>query len=119
MYGPVTHVPLLISAPGQRTRTDIHSLTSNVDLLPTILQIAGKDIPQWAEGRPMPGLGGSEDSERSIFPMMGKDNAAFQPITHASFVLLKGGYELLYYTGYRGHPDQYELYHLDEDPNEL
>jgi hypothetical protein len=33
--------------------------------------------------------------------------------------MIKGGYELLYYAGYPGHPDQYELYHLDEDPNEL
>jgi hypothetical protein len=32
---------------------------------------------------------------------------------------LKGGYELLLYTGYPGHDDQYELYHLDEDPDEL
>jgi arylsulfatase A-like enzyme len=119
MYTPVTHVPLLISAPGQQTRLDFHALTSNVDLLPTLLQIAGREIPAWVEGKPLPGFGGGEDPDRSIFPLMAKDNPAFQPIQRATFALLKGGYELLYYTGYPGHPDQNELYHLDEDPDEL
>ena len=119
MYAPVTHIPLVISAPGQASRSDFHSLTSNIDLLPTVLKIAGKKIPEWIEGRLLPGFGEDEDSTRSIFPLMGKDNAAFQPIKHATFVMIKGGYELLYYTGYPGHDDQFELYHLDEDPREL
>ena len=50
---------------------------------------------------------------------MAKDNAAFQPIRRATFAMIKGGHELLYYTGYPGHEDQYELYDLDEDPDEL
>jgi arylsulfatase A-like enzyme len=119
MYAPVTHVPLLISAPGQQARLDFHSVTSNLDLLPTALQLAGKELPGWVEGKLLPGFGGMEDGARSIFPLMAKDNAAFRPITHATFTMIQGGYELLYYTGYPGHPDQYELYHLDEDPNEL
>lgn len=119
MHAPVTHIPLLISAPGQTARSDFHSLTSNIDLLPAILQIAGKEVPPWVEGKLLPGFGGAEESDRSIFPLMGKDNAAFQPLTHATFAMIKGGYELLFYTGYRGHDDQFELYHLDEDPYEL
>jgi arylsulfatase A-like enzyme len=119
MYAPVTHIPLVISAPQQSTRSDVHSLTSNVDLLPTILQIVGRDIPPWMEGKLLPGLGGTEDAERSMYPMMGKDNAAFRPITHATFVLIKGAYELLYYTGYPDHADLFELYHLKDDPHEL
>jgi arylsulfatase A-like enzyme len=119
MYAPVTHIPLLISAPEQTARSDFYTGTSNVDLLPTILQIAGKEIPQWVEGRILPGFGGTEDAARSIFPMMAKDNAAFQPLRRATFAMIKGGHELLLYTGYPGHNDQYELYDLDEDPDEL
>ena len=33
--------------------------------------------------------------------------------------MIRGGYELLLYTGYPGHDDRFELYHLDEDPDEL
>jgi arylsulfatase A-like enzyme len=121
MYAPVTHIPLLISAPGQKTRSNFRSVTSNVDLLPTILHIADKEIPEWVEGKLLPGFDGSEDAEaeRSIFPVMAKDNPAFQSIAHATFAMIKGPYELLFYTGYRGHDDQFELYHLEEDPDEL
>ncbi|HEY3476047.1 MAG TPA: sulfatase/phosphatase domain-containing protein, partial [Anaerolineales bacterium] len=119
MYAPVTHIPLLISAPGQTTRSDFYTVTSNVDLLPTILKVAAQEIPPWTEGSVLPGFGGTEETARSIFSLMAKDNAAFRPLTQATFALMKGGYELLHYTGYPGHDDQYELYHLDEDPHEL
>jgi arylsulfatase A-like enzyme len=119
MYAPVTHIPLLISAPGQKSRSDFHSLTCNVDLLPTLLQIVGKEIPSWVEGRLLPGFGGTEDADRSIFPMIAKDNAAFRPIEHATFTLIKGAHELFFFTGYPGHADTFELYHLQEDPDEL
>jgi len=119
MYAPVTHIPLLIAAPGQQSRSDFHSLTSNLDLLPTLLQIAGKEIPNWVEGRLLPGFGGTEDEARSIFPMMAKDNAAFRPVKRATFTLLKGTHELIFFTGYPDHPDTFELYNLQEDPAEL
>jgi arylsulfatase A-like enzyme len=119
MYAPVTHIPLLIAAPGQQTRSDFHSLTSNLDLLPTLVQIVGQEIPDWAEGRLLPGFGGTEDPTRSIFSMVSKDNAAFRPIQHGSFALIKSPHELFFYTGYPNHPDAFELYNLQEDPDEL
>jgi arylsulfatase A-like enzyme len=121
MYAPVTHIPLLISTPGQATRSDFHSLTSNLDLLPTLLQIVGREIPGWIEGSILPGFGGSEgaNASRSIFPMVAKDNAAFRPIEHATFAMIKGAYELFFFTGYPDHPDAFELYNLQEDPIEL
>ena len=119
MYAPVTHIPLLISAPGQQTRTDFHTLTSNLDLLPTLLHIAGKEIPVWTEGRLLPGFGGTQDASRSLFPMGAKDNPAFQPLERATFTLIKGDHEFFYFTGYPGNQDSFELYHLQEDPDEL
>ena len=119
MHAPVTHIPLLISGPDQSNRADVYSVTSNIDLLPTLVQIAGQELPGWIEGRPLPGFGGREDGSRSIFPLMAKDNAAFQPIRHATFVLIKGAHELLYFTGYPGHEDRFELYDLEADPQEL
>jgi arylsulfatase A-like enzyme len=119
MYAPVTQIPLLISAPGQSTRVDFHSPTSNLDLLPTLLQIAGREIPGWVEGRILPGFGGAEDVSRSIFSMVAKDNASFRSIEHATFAMIKGSYELFFFTGYHGHPDSFELYNLQEDPQEL
>ena len=119
MYAPVTHIPLLISAPGQSTRVDYHSLTSNLDLLPTLMQISGSENPDWIEGQLLPGFGGTEDVARSIFSMVAKDNAAFRAIEHATFAMIKGSYELFFFTGYRDHLDSFELYNLQEDPEEL
>jgi arylsulfatase A-like enzyme len=119
MYAPVTHIPLLISAPGQGSRVDVHALTANLDLLPTLLQIAGREVPSWVEGRALPGFGGTEDASRAIFPMTAKDNAAFRPVEHATFSILKGPYELFLFKGYEAHADRFELYNLQEDPNEL
>ncbi len=119
MYAPVTHIPLLISAPGQQTRSDFHSLTSNLDLLPSLLQIAGRELPSWIEGQLLPGFGGTEDDSRSIFSMVAKDKAAFRPLVHGTFALLKGPHELFFFTGYPDHADAFELYNLQEDSDEL
>jgi arylsulfatase len=119
MYAPVTHIPLLISAPGQDTRSDIHTLTSNLDLLPTLLKITGKDLPNWIEGRLLPGFGGIEENSRSIFPLIAKDNAVFRSIEHGTFSMIQGPYELFFFTGYPDHSDRFELYDLEEDPHEL
>jgi len=119
MYESVTHVPLLISAPGQDARSDFHSPTSIEDILPTILQITGKEIPDWVEGRVLPGFGGTEDVSRALFPMVAKDNATFRPLEKGTFAMIKGPYELLFFTGYKNHEDRFELYNLQEDPDEL
>jgi hypothetical protein len=50
---------------------------------------------------------------------MAKDNAAFRPIKRATFTLIKGAYELIFFTGYPDHPDRFELYNLQNDPEEL
>lgn len=119
MYESVTHVPLLISAPGQETRVDVYSPTSIMDILPTILQIAGKEIPGWVEGEVLPGFGGTEDTARVLFPIVAKDNATFQPLEKGTFSMIKGPYELFFFTGYKNHEDRFELYNLEEDPHEL
>ncbi len=43
----------------------------------------------------------------------------FGLLKRATFTLLKGPYELFFFTGYPDHPDRFELYNLQEDPAEL
>jgi hypothetical protein len=119
MYDPVLHIPLIIYAPGQKTRRDIFSPTSNVDVLPTILKILRKDVPVSLEGKPLPRFGGPEDEERSIFSIEAKRNSALLPLTQASISMIKGHKKLIYYLGYPGYEDSLELYDLQEDSEEL
>jgi arylsulfatase A-like enzyme len=119
VFEPVVHIPLIISAPGQRERKDVHALTSNVDLLPTILRIAGLDIPEWCEGQILPGLGGEEKLDRSVYVVEAKANPAYKPFRKATLAILKGQYKLIQYLGYRYYKDRIECYDLENDPNEL
>ena len=120
LYDSVIHIPLLISLPQQNERHDFHSLTSNIDLLPTLLNIAGKDIPSSLEGRLLPGLGGEEDGDvsRSIFAVEAKTNSAFGPLKRATITLMKENYKIIYYGDYPRYSNVFELYDLADDIDE-
>lgn len=119
VFEPGIRIPLVISAPGQSARQDIHALTSNVDLAPTLLHLAGAPAPVWGEGLLLPGLGGDELPDRSVFVVEAKTNGEYQPLTKATVALIKGRYKIVHYLGYRYYKDEYELYDLKNDPDEL
>lgn len=118
LYEPLIHVPLLISAPGQTTRRDIFAPTNNVDLLPTLVHATGHPFPEWTEGLLLPGLGGTEDMERSTFTVEAKGNAAYASLKKATVSMIKGRHKLAYFTGYEGE-DSFEAYDLETDYEEL
>jgi choline-sulfatase len=117
IFDPLVHVPLIISRPGQKGRQDIQDFTSSVDLLPTLAHLAGKPVPDWAEGTLLPGFGGVAGPQRGVFSMDAKKNAAFGPLTKITLALTKGHQRLVYYN-YPG-DQQFEFYDLQEDPEEL
>ncbi|MBN1304921.1 MAG: sulfatase-like hydrolase/transferase [Anaerolineales bacterium] len=121
MYEPNIRIPLLIRAPGQETRKDIQVSTSNIDLLPTILSIAEKNIPAEIDGQVLPGLGGNEDSRRPLFSMNALKNSRFLPITRAAISMHQEPYKLIAYLGFPefGLDGAYELYDLENDPEEM
>jgi arylsulfatase A-like enzyme len=119
LYEPVIHTPLIISAPGQTSRVDITSLTSNADLLPTFAHLTGQPIPTEVDGRILPGLGGVDDPERVIFSLEAKENSSFAPLKKMTIAMLKGSYKLIYYSGYPKYDQMYELFNLSTDPEEM
>ena len=118
LYDPVVHIPLIISAPGQSSRNDVYSFTNAVDMLPTLAHITGSPVPNWGEGKLLPTLGGEEDMTRSTFSVEAKSNSAFAPLTKASIAMYQGTHKMVYYTGYSSE-DSFELYNLEDDPEEL
>jgi arylsulfatase A-like enzyme len=117
IYDPLVHIPLIISQPGQTERKDIFAPTSSVDILPTLGHQLLDSVPAWAEGTPLPGLGGEEDLHRSIFTLDAKQNSAFAPLSKFSIALTKGRSRLTYYK----YPqfEQFEFYDLEKDPEEM
>jgi arylsulfatase A-like enzyme len=120
LYEPLVRVPLLISSPGQTQGNEIHTPTSSVDLLPTLLALTGHQIPEWIEGELLPGLGGEEKAERDIYMLEAKSNSAFQPLSHFTLAMRKGRYKIIMYRGYEVFgKDVFELYDLQNDPEEI
>jgi arylsulfatase A-like enzyme len=119
IYNPIIHVPLIIRRPAQTTREDVHTITSSVDLLPTIAQLTGNPIPTWAEGSLLPKFGGEEKDGRSVFSMDAKSDSAFAPFRNYSMSLTRNRHRLTYYCYPKYYYEQYEFYDLDADPDEL
>jgi arylsulfatase A-like enzyme len=120
LYEPLMRVPLIISSPGQKEGRDIYSPTTSVDLLPTLLHVTGREIPEWAQGHFLPGLGGEEEPEREIYMLDAKSSSAFAELREATFAMRKGKYKIIMYHGMEliGE-DAFELYDLADDPEEL
>lgn len=124
LYDPVVHVPLMVWKPGQQQRADVFERTSCVDVLPTMLQITGQPIPETCEGIVLPTFSdaAANPGERSIFSVEGKLNNAHAPLTIATYALYKGPYKLIGYNGYKelsSEGEKYELFDLENDPDEL
>ena len=98
--------------------TPIKTITNAVDMLPTLAHITGSPVPNWGEGKLLPTLGGEEDMTRSTFSVEAKSNSAFAPLTKASIAMYQGTHKMVYYTGYSSE-DSFELYNLEDDPEEL
>ena len=120
LYESILHIPLLIWKPGQSERVDVHTPTSCVDILPTLLQVAGQSIPDWCQGEVLPALGGETKNKcNSIFAIDSKENSKFRPLTQGSIAHYKGPYKLSYYFGYKQTQDFFEFYNIEDDPEEL
>ncbi|MBK9925715.1 MAG: sulfatase-like hydrolase/transferase [Anaerolineales bacterium] len=122
MYEPVIRTPLMIFEPGRKSRTDVYTNTSAIDLLPTLLHVTGQAVPEWAEGEVLaPFAESASGSERSVYTMRSTKNGKFVPLTHASVTLTKGRYKLHYYFGYseRNISELVKLFDVESDPEEL
>jgi arylsulfatase A-like enzyme len=123
LYQPVMRIPLLIFEPGRRTRTDVYTPTSAIDMMPTLLQVSGKEIPNWVEGVVLPPFAQkSPDLDRKLFAMNLRDSHPDAPLDIASLMLLKGKFKLTYYYGYgrlQEGDERVDLYDVETDPQEL
>ena len=120
LYDPVINIPLLISRPGVKERQDVFSLTSCVDLLPTLLHLTGKTIPDWCEGQILPTFGNTHsDPDQRIFVVEAKSNPKIGPLGKYTLAMIRERYKLISYVGYGSYRDVFELYDLQNDPDEI
>lgn len=121
LFEPVIKVPLLIFPPNQKQRTDIYTATNGVDLLPTILKLAKKEVPNWVEGTCLP-FEPTQKNNSPIFSMNLKQNPHTAPISIGTIIMIHEEYKIMKLIGYPElqNDSQYiEAYHLEQDPEEL
>jgi len=125
MYQSLVNVPLLIMPPGQKERIDIYEPTAAIDILPTLLNITGREIPSWMEGELLPPYNSEYPLNRSIYVIDAKYSEADKPYQTASLMLRKENFKLIYHFGVakpykplNGEP-YLELYDLENDPEEM
>lgn len=123
MFEPLVRIPLIISSPGQVKRNDVHTPTSVVDILPTLLHVSNKSIPGWCEGSILPPFNPQEaDLQRYIFTLDAKRNQK-DTISKATAALVEWPYKIILYKGFPQTPGEewnyFEMFDLENDPEEL
>lgn len=122
LFENIVRIPLLIWGPGQQTREDIYTPTSAIDVLPTMLYLNKKPVPDWCEGKILPPYQPYPlTSEKSIYAVEAKQNKKNEPLIISSTMLLKWPFKLVEYKGYKDLSKNlrvYDLHNLETDPEE-
>jgi arylsulfatase A-like enzyme len=120
-YQSIIQVPLLIFLPNQTDRIDIFETTSALDIIPTLLHLAGKNTPGILEGDTLPPFA-NPGPLRSIFAMDARNNSPDEKLSLYTAMIRKGPFKFTQYYGYKQLPNDqpyFELYNLEQDPEEL
>ncbi|MBK7218135.1 MAG: sulfatase-like hydrolase/transferase [Candidatus Promineofilum sp.] len=118
---PILNIPLFIWKPGQTQRVDVFERTSAVDIVPTLLHLAGQparpcrgaSCPPWAATPPPPTAPSSPSRPRPT---------QVCPVEPGHLAFYQGPYKLISYRGYEQLPSAealYQLFNLDNDPEEM
>jgi arylsulfatase A-like enzyme len=117
MYEESMRVPFLAWAPGMiKAGSVIEELIQNIDIAPTVLDIAGLDIPASMDGKSfLPILKGQDVAWRDavFYEYYWERNFPHTPTTHG---VRTDRYKYIHYHGIW---DIDELYDLQEDPKEM
>jgi arylsulfatase A-like enzyme len=112
LYEEVLHVPLIFKLPGGRPKgwpERVRARVSTLDVAPTLLDIAGIDIPKSFQGKSLLSLLNYDGPDRIVFARTMRHRSD-------SMALIDDGKKLIMPFGRKKAPK--ELYRLDEDPFE-
>jgi arylsulfatase A-like enzyme len=117
LYEQVTHIPLIIKEHSQTEGRIINDLIEQIDIPPTILELANIPIPSWMEGRSLvPLMRGKRLSSRPVFSMaLQKNPSRGHQITKGTIAVWEGDYKLIHYLEEK----KSLLFNLKQDPGEL
>ncbi|MGH8261690.1 MAG: sulfatase-like hydrolase/transferase, partial [Steroidobacteraceae bacterium] len=134
LYDEIIHIPLVIQLPGQTVARRSEVLAEQVDIAPTLAELAGISPPATWEGRSLLGAcsapsstaaapsSASATADSAVFSMSFEQNPRFAALTTGSVAVIQGRWKLVHYMGALHYPDMPalhdELYDLVADPGE-
>ena len=107
MYDPVLQVPLILRAPGKLpSGVTVDALVEEIDVLPTLLELLGVEIPAGVQGK-------------SLAPLAKDPRRPHKRAVFAEFPTIKMARTTEWKIVHYPKAAHGELYHLTEDPHEL
>lgn len=106
---PLVHVPCILRAPGEDLPSTWDKPISSVDVLPTVMRLAGLDAPADVDGCDV-SAEMAEDGKHQVFSY-----AFHETPEYHNMAVYDGDYKLLYYP----RTERTELYNVRDDPHEM
>ncbi|MDO8281259.1 MAG: sulfatase-like hydrolase/transferase [Thermodesulfovibrionia bacterium] len=116
LYAPLVDIPLIIKMPEEINGKILDMPVEQIDIAPTILELAKIPTPEWMEGRSLSSLiEGNPLDPRPIYSVQFRTNRSFgHLISKGSMAVWEGDYKLVYYLDEK----KSLLFNLKLDPDE-
>jgi arylsulfatase A-like enzyme len=126
LFNEIIHVPLIVKLPGQTQPLTSASVVEQVDIAPTLAQLAGIRAPPSWEGRSLLGVWGYAGADplpaKPAFSMNFEQTPRHGALSTGSVAIIDGSWKLVHYIGHPHYPDMPALrdvlYDLASDPGE-
>ncbi|MHA2039740.1 MAG: sulfatase family protein, partial [Promethearchaeota archaeon] len=116
LFEPETNIPLIIMEPDKGKGQIVNEVVEQIDIAPTILDLAEITVPSWMEGRSLvPLLRGEMLTPKPIFSMdFQRNKSRGHKITKGIIAVWEDNYKLLHYLDNKTS----QLFDLEKDPDE-
>lgn len=120
VYGEVANVPLMLWGRGVPAGRVVSETVQNIDLMPTLLELAGVPVPERAQGRSLVPLwsGQGDQRPRPAFVEYRVDGSD-EPGLHTSFAMVGDRFKLVWNVDAGDGVPEHELYDHHADPLDL
>jgi arylsulfatase A-like enzyme len=115
LYDPMIHIPLLIRLPHQASRQLIETPAEQIDILPTLLDLADVALPFEVEGRSLLSAMHGDTTIHSTASMWFERESAFGPLKRGKISLIEWPWKIIFDLAPGG---EIVLYDLSSDPDE-
>jgi arylsulfatase A-like enzyme len=117
LYEDLTHIPLIIKDPSTNKGKIINYLAEQIDITPTVLEIANIPVPEWLEGYSLlPLLKGKSLLPKLAFSMALENNPSKgHEIKRGTIAVWQEDYKLIHYLDNK----KSLLFNVTDDPDEL